>query len=103
MLWNTGVHSRISHKRRQIRGGGFSIYINETWNYKLRSDLNLNNDDIQMIWIEIDKDSTNSKSNTVIGTIYRRPGSDPNDFNNKLNDVLSTITRERKCCLHSGD
>ena len=38
-----------------------------------------------------------------MGTIYRRPGSDPVDFNNKLNDILSIITRERKRCIHAGD
>ena len=56
-----------------------------------------------MIWLEIDKDSTKSKTNTIIGNIYRRPGSDPNDFNAKLNDLLTTISREKKRCIYAGD
>jgi hypothetical protein len=61
-------------------GGGTSLFVKDTWDYKLRSDLNIINDDMEMIWIEVDKDSLISNNNTIIGAIYRRPGSDPNIF-----------------------
>jgi hypothetical protein len=48
------------------------MYMNEKWNYKVRDDLNCCTDDLEMLWLEIDKDSTNSKSNIIAGLIYRR-------------------------------
>ena len=84
-------------------GGGVSIYIKESWIYKARPDLSFTNNDIEMVWLEIDKDSSKTKSNLLIGTIYRTPGSNPADFNEKLLDTLAIITTENKEIIHMGD
>jgi hypothetical protein len=39
-------------------GGGVSAYINDNWTYKVRHDLNINTDDIQILWVEINKENT---------------------------------------------
>jgi hypothetical protein len=77
-------------------GGGVSIFVNEKWNYRERPDLNVSSDDIEMLWIEIDKDSSKTKTNLIVGTIYRRPGSDIHDFNTKLQLILTSIRQEQK-------
>jgi hypothetical protein len=51
-------------------GGGTSLFINEQWNYKLRKDLTTSNNDLEMLWVEVDKDSIKHTKNTVIGAIY---------------------------------
>jgi hypothetical protein len=56
-----------------------------------------------MIWVEIDKDSIKNSRNTIIGAIYRRPGSDPKDFIDKLTETLNVIECENKHCFHTGD
>ena len=56
-----------------------------------------------MLWSEIDKDSINSSSNTIIGVIYRCPGSDIPFFNSKLQNILAIIPSENKTCIHTGD
>jgi hypothetical protein len=56
--------------REHKTGGGVSIFINEKWNYKTRPDLNYSSDDLEMIWLEIDKDSSMTKTNLIVGTIY---------------------------------
>jgi hypothetical protein len=76
-------------------GGGISMYVNERWNYKVREDLNHCSDDIEMLWLELDKDSTRSNTNIVAGLIYRRLGSDPVEFNTKLNNILTLISQEK--------
>jgi exonuclease III len=84
-------------------GGGVSIFINDQWTYKVRNDLNFNNDDIELLWVEINKDSANLSQNVIVGTVYRRPGSNPTELNTKLNDTITTILAENKKCIHSGD
>ena len=84
-------------------GGGTSIFINQNWTYKTREDLSYNDNDMEFLWLDIDKDSIESNSNLIIGAIYRRLGSDPRIFIDKLHDMLSIIDREKKLCLHTGD
>ena len=43
-------------------------------------------------WI---KKALKTTKNVLIGTSYRRPGSDPNLFNKKLNEVLTKIDYEK--------
>jgi hypothetical protein len=69
----------------------------------LREDLCINTIDIEMLWVEIDKDSLKTNSNLVLGVIYRRPGSDPRECVARLNDTLHLIEGERKLTLHTGD
>ena len=49
------------------------------------------------------KKYTTSTKNTVLGAIYRRPGSDPTEFNNKLAETINKIESEKKNCIHMGD
>jgi hypothetical protein len=56
-----------------------------------------------MLWVELNKTDTHSDSNIIMGTIYRRPGSDIPTFNDKLMDILTIIKNEKKECQHCGD
>jgi hypothetical protein len=89
--------------RPEKPGGGISLYINEKWSYKNRPDLSIISDDLEMLWIEVEKESINSTSNLLIGLIYRRPGSNPCEFNIKLQDTLTLIANEHKEIVHIGD
>jgi hypothetical protein len=71
------------------------MFCNENWSYKIREDLNFNSDDFQLLWAEVDKDSSLTKTNLLVGTIYRRPGSNPSEFIEKLQTILSIINDEK--------
>ena len=62
--------------RGEKAGGGTSIFISNKLSFKRRDDLNVIKDEYEMLWIEIDKNCINSKSNIILGTIYRTPGTD---------------------------
>ena len=47
--------------RSDRRGGGVSIYVHKTFDFRVRSDLSVNNKDIESISVEI---SSNKKRNT---------------------------------------
>ena len=89
--------------RNNKDGGGVSLMISNEINYKIRSDLNTNTVDFQLLWIEITENSQMNSKNTIIGVIYRRPGSDIETFNELLGKVLETIKNENKTCIHTGD
>ena len=84
-------------------GGGVSMYINSHITYKTRADLNHQDDDVEMLWIEVERSSFNTPKNYIIGTIYRRPGSNITKFNELLADKLLTISLENKSILYMGD
>ena len=89
-----GFHHEYLTRSNKV-GGGVSIFVRDNLIYKTRPDLSEINSTIEMLWIEIDRKSTNSNSNTLIGVIYRPPGTDPKDFNKILNETLDKIILEK--------
>ena len=56
--------------RSDQRGSGVFIYVHKTFDFKVRSDLSMNNKDIESISTEI---NTNKKRNTLVNILYRPP------------------------------
>ncbi len=80
--------------------GGTGIYVKETYNTVERTDLNVQKDDYESVWIEI----INSKSkNIVCGCIYRHPRANLEEFNEYMNKTLVTLSRENKDTFIAGD
>ena len=52
--------------RSDRRGGGVSIYVHKTFDLKVRSDLSINNKDIESISVEI---SSNKKRNSLVNIL----------------------------------
>ena len=72
---NIDVYSLIGYKheyliRNSKPGGGLSIYIKENINYSTRDDLQYQSDDIEMLWIELEKGDSFFEKNLVIGGMY---------------------------------
>ena len=57
-------------------GGGVSFYIKETIEYTVRDDLCFQNNILETLFIETDKDQFAKKQNIIIGVIYRPPDTD---------------------------
>ena len=57
-----------SHKR----GGGVSLYLHESLQYKSRKDLIIGGE-INSVFVEVDKSSLNVDRNIIIGLVYRPP------------------------------
>lgn len=92
------------HRHRKNRnGGGVSIYVEENIKYKERVDLEHFDENLETVFIEIDKEELGTKKNTIIGVIYRIPGTSPEDFNTKIAQTLSKISLENKSCYLMGD
>lgn len=102
-LYNIHGYNSESLYRSSRKGGGVTIFIQNSISYNLRDDLNLMSDSIECIFIEIDKTEFNSKHNIIIGEIYRPPNTDISKFNEHICYVMQTIGNENKIAFLMGD
>ena len=102
-LYDLEGYTHESITRASKPGGGISMYVDEKINYKVRTHLGFSNNDTEMIWLEIDNSHETNKKNLILGTIYRRPGSDIEIFNSKLSEILDVISSENKNITFTGD
>ena len=80
--------------------GGLLLYIKDKYNNAFqRNDLMVNCNSTESLFIEI----PNEKNNVVVGTIYRRPGSNIEEFFSKLNHIMDILKSERKIVYITGD
>jgi exonuclease III len=69
--------------------------------YKSRTDLNLNYENtIESVFVEL---VIPSGKNIIIGVIYRPPNNKMDEFEDKINQILSKIDKENKICYLMGD
>ena len=92
-----------NHERVSKKGGGVSIYILNTIQYKVRKNLALPKHLFESTFIEVDKSIFKSKHNVIIGEIYRPPSSQLKTFNIELEKLLNTIEKEKKYAFLMGD
>ena len=76
------------------------IYLQDHIEFKEYKDLNIYNDIYESVFIEV---SQNSSKNTIVGVIYRPPGSNLKLCYDAFNSTLSTIKSENKFCHLMGD
>ena len=63
---------------------------------KSRTDLSVFNDNIESVFIEIDKDDIHYDKPVIVGVVYRPPGFDMTTFNEEMNVILSEINNTNK-------
>ena len=87
------------------RGGGVSLYIHGSLQYKLQNDLKIGNDPetINSVFVEVDKNTTGTKRNLIIGCIYRPPWVDLSEYNTCMTNTLALLQSENKYIFLLGD
>ena len=84
-------------------GGGVGIFLKSNLCYQRRSDLTVDHELFESIFVEIDKDLFHKNRNILIGVIYRPPNTDLKLFNESIKELLDTIGKEHKYCYLMGD
>ena len=102
-LYNIEGYNMETAYRTTRKGGGVSLYIAESVNYTLRTDLDVFSEIMESRFLEIDKNSINSTRNVIIGVIYRPPNSDIDVFISQLSGLLDIIRKDNKSCYLLGD
>ena len=81
--------------------GGALLYIANHLSYKSHRDLNIYKKfDLESTFVEI---INPKKSYVIVGTTYRHPEMNMNEFNNILNNLLKKIKQEQKPVFLLGD
>ena len=79
--------------RLNKKGGGVCVLISTRCRYRRRKDLEETNDTCyESCFIELE----NHKTNFLVGSIYRPPNTDPNEFNRKFENLIRSCTKQKK-------
>jgi hypothetical protein len=89
--------------RSKKSGGGVSIFIHNSIQYSPRHDISIFNEDIESIFVDIDKSVINTDRNVIAGCIYRPPKSSISEFNESLRSILGKLSKENKDAYLAGD
>ena len=93
----------VNAYRKNRSGGGVSLCIYNTVKFTRRLDLEYFDAEMESIFIEIDSSIFNTKSNVIIGLIYRMPDSSVEIFIERMDTILNVIHKEKKICYFLGD
>ena len=77
--------------RKNKKGGGVGIFVNNSLKYQVRTDLTLNKENFESISIEI-KTTT---ANIIVSSIYRPPNTNQKDFVDHLSSLYAKIQNEK--------
>ena len=102
-LYSIDNYVNVNNFRNDKRGGGVSLLVKNGIEFEGRSDLNTFNDDIESVFIEVDKNVVHSDKNIVVGVIYRPPNTNLDNFLLYMDNLLGSISRENKFCYLLGD
>ena len=77
-----------------------STYVHKTFDFKVRSDLSINNKDIESISVEI---SSNKKRSTLVNILFGPPNGEKEPFEIFLNNVFTETKNSNKAVHIAGD
>ena len=92
-----------AQNRPEKGGGGVCLFVDDTLNYTIREDINSIKHPLytETLFIEIERPKA---KNIIIGVVYKPPDQDVCEFNQYIENVLSSITKdENKLIYIMGD
>ena len=90
-----------SHQKRSNRkGGGVSVYIHNSPNFRTRPDLSTNYGDIELLALEIISEKAR---NTIVSVLYRPPNDHSEHFGNFLTNFFFNTKNSNKNVYIEGD
>ena len=93
-------YTSYHQKRSDRRGGGVSVYIQNSLDVKTRPDLSANCGDIESLTLEITSEKTR---NTIISVVYRPPNGHFEQFENFLTNLFLKTKNSNKNVYIAGD
>ena len=82
--------------------GGVGIYIRNDLNFVINSQLSINNQDSEALFIEI-LNTDKSTKQLIVGVVYRHSGNNYSTFQAEVVKVLQTLNHSKYSCVLLGD
>lgn len=100
LLFNMDGYTFYHSDREGRKGGGVALLVNDSFDVKVRKDIQLPDNICESLFIEILL--TNAR-NIIVGIIYRDPNKPICEFTNHINECLEEISSEHKNVYIMGD
>ena len=98
---NFDGYNFINNPRTSKAGGGVALYVDQRFTYKILTEFNVSDVNVlESLFVEI---TIPRMKNIIIGVIYRPPSEYTLEFLEKLNELVSGITKGNKYCYITGD
>ena len=101
-FYDLNGYSSVNRYKKNKKGGGVSLHIQNAIPFILRNDLDYFDNEMETVFIEIDKCIFNTDSNIVIGIIYRMPNSSVDVFNDRIADEWMLSRKSENCVIWWG-
>ena len=88
------------HTKSPTNNGGVAFFISQQYNAQVTNEYNLNTDDCEDLWINVDM---KTKGSVVVGVIYRHPNHSFNIFEEKLTATINKLNAKNKKYIFGGD
>ena len=99
--YNLPGYQLVGNSRADRGGGGVGLYINEKFDFTIRTDLSIMIADLECIFVEI---LQSGKKNIIIGSVYRPPNTDVVNFGVNFSNLLDILDKEsNKLLFIAGD
>ena len=102
-LYSLNGYHFIGKHRVNRGGGGVAVCLKDHMAFSERNDISIFDDELESVFIEIDKSQWYTDKFVIVGVIYRPPNRDINTFNDKLGRIMDQIKSENKLCYLLGD
>ena len=93
----------IVERHRLTPGGGVAVCISDNVNFMERQDLELFDENMESVFVEINKSQVQYLKDIIVGVIYRPPNKDIDIFNNHMKLLLDKLQKENKSCYILGE
>ena len=100
LLFDIDNYSLLHVDRRDMKGGGVAIYVNDIYQFKIRKDLYFSNNSAESLFIEVENLRL---KNVVIGVIYRPPHLSVDTFLGDIEVIFHKLSSENKDIHLAGD
>ena len=90
----------MSSKISCNKAGGVAIFIKDSFDFLIRSDITIAADNCEDLWIEI-KDRY--RKSIIFGVVYLHPGNNVSDFQSKLEELINNLSKSNKPIFITGD
>ena len=95
-MYNLPGYTFVEKHRKDRKCGGVGIYVKNNLSYKIREDLSIFEEhSFETVFIEV----IGNQHNTVVGEIYRVPGSDCNQSIRKYEEILNNIQDKKQVII----
>jgi len=88
------------HKKSLTNAGGAALYVKFKLIFGERPDLNLNDDDVEDLWVEL---FSSFKESIIVATVYFHPNNNVNEFSRNLENTTIKLNNQRQIFYILGD